>query len=282
MQELLDLAAGRVDRLTDLYASKMVSTTEVDTLKQELALRRIELARQQSLVESQPQRLAGAQAAVDSAKAALAEQGMRLAASVLRAPFDGRITSVDVSDGDRVQPGRILIALYDLQKLRVRARLPSRLAPELKLLLSEGTQVTARIEGSEQVATLKQLSSEVEKGSSGINALLELPANSSLEVGRTVEITLQMPALHAVVSLPRQSIYEENFVYVVEKQRLKRVPVDVLGSRKNESGDLELLVNTSQLHAGTEIMISDLPEAREGLLVEASRRGLAGTDAWIM
>lgn len=92
MQALPELAASRVTRLTDLYARRLVSTTEVDALRQEVALRTMELSRQQALVQRQPQRLAGARAAVQSAAAALSEQQIRLERSILRAPFDGRIT----------------------------------------------------------------------------------------------------------------------------------------------------------------------------------------------
>ncbi|WP_117315803.1 efflux RND transporter periplasmic adaptor subunit, partial [Chromatocurvus halotolerans] len=225
MQELQELAERRVNRLRELYARQLVSTTEVDTLKQEVSIRRIELSRQQALVERQPQRLAAARAAVDSARAALDEQQLRLERSVLRAPFDGRVTLVNASEGDRVTPGKVLVALYDLEKLRVRARLPSALVPRLKSHVASGTRISAAIAGRLDMAELDQLSSEIESGSSGIDAFFRLPTGSSLEIGRTVDLVLQLPPVDNVVAVPQQSLHRNRYIYVVENQRLRAVAV---------------------------------------------------------
>lgn len=270
MQELQELAERRVNRLTELYARQLVSTTEVDTLKQEVSIRRIELSRQQALVERQPQRLAAARAAVDSARAALDEQQLRLERSVLRAPFDGRVTLVDASEGDRVTPGRVLVALYDLEKLRVRARLPSMLVSELKSHLASGAPVSAGISGSVDPAHLDKLSSEIESGSSGIDAFFRLPTDSSLEIGRTVDLLLQMPPIDNVVAVPQQSLHRKRYIYIVENQRLRAIPVATHGTRDNGRGGVEILVSAPELREGAEVLISDMPEAREGLLVKAT------------
>lgn len=271
MQQLHELAEVRVTRLTDLYARQLVSTTEVDMLKQEVALRRIELSRQQARVQQQPQRLAGARAAVDSATAARDEQRMRLERSILRAPFDGRVTLVDASEGDRVSPGKILVALYDIETLRVRARLPSSLAAELQPYIANGAVVSAGISGSSDRAELDQLSSEIEAGSSGIDAFLKLPTDSYLEIGRTVNLTLKMPAMDNVVAVPQQSLHNSQYIYIVENRRLRAIPVTSHGNREDGQGGMEVLVSAPELRDGLEILISDMPEAREGLLVEATQ-----------
>ncbi|MEQ8514242.1 MAG: HlyD family efflux transporter periplasmic adaptor subunit [Chromatocurvus sp.] len=271
MQALQELAESRVTRLTDLYARRLVSTTEVDALRQEVALRTIELSRQQALVQRQPQRLAGARAAVQSAAAALAEQQIRLERSILRAPFDGRITRVSASEGDRVQPGKILVALYDSAGLRLRARLPSTLAAELRSLHAAGTHITATIAGHRDIATLANLSGEIEAGSSGVDAFFDLPSDSALEIGRTVEITLKMPAVEDVAALPQQSLHDSRLVYAVEDGRLQAIPVTTHGTRRNSLGGLDVLVSSPALRDGAEVLISDMPQARQGLLVNATR-----------
>lgn len=112
LKELQALAEHRVTRLVDLYSKQLISTAEVDTLKQDVAQRAIELSRHQALVDSQPQRLERARAELRNAEAAAAEQKLRVDQSVIRAPFTGRITRLDVSEGNRVQPGQRLVALY--------------------------------------------------------------------------------------------------------------------------------------------------------------------------
>lgn len=278
MQELQELAERRVTRLTGLYSRKLVSTTEVDTLRQDLALRTIELSRQQALVERQPQRLATARAAVQSARAALDEQQLQIERCIVRAPFDGRITLVDASEGDRVQPGKVIVALFDSSSLRLRARLPSTLASDLRSHLDAGARIDATIAGTPGAGTLANLSSEIEAGSSGVDALLHLPADSPLEIGRTVEVTLQLPAVDGLASLPQQSLHDNRVVYVVESGRLQAIPVTPHGTRHNPLGGLDVLVSSPALRDGAEVLISDMPEAREGLLVDATRPEPARSD----
>lgn len=271
LQELQSLAQRRVNRLTDLYARKLVSTTEVDTLRQDVALRTIELSRQQALVQRQPQRLASARAAVRSAQAALDEQQIRLERSTLRAPFDGRITQMDISEGDRVQPGKTLVALYDSATLRIRARLPSTLAARIRPLLAADTGIEAVVSGSRGTAMLTNLSSEIEAGSSGVDAFFELPEHSPLEIGRTVDITVTMPPLDGVAAVPQQSLHDNRHVYVVSGDRLQAIPVVTHGTRRNPQGGQDVLVSSQTLQDGAEVLVSDMPQAREGLLVRATR-----------
>ncbi len=271
MQELHALAERRVNRLTELYARQLVSTTEIDGLKQDVSMRRIDYSRQQALVKRQPQRLAAARAAVDSAMAALDEQQLRLERSVLKAPFDGRVTRVDASEGERVTPGKMLVALYDVNTLRVRARLPSNLVSALKSQLANGHQISAEITGSPTMAALDQLSTEIEPGSSGIDALFKLPINSPLEIGRTVDLILHMPAIDQVVAVPQQSLHRNGYIYIVENQRLRSIPVVTHGTRDNGRDGLEVLVSSPELKEGVEVLISDMPEAKDGLLVEVAR-----------
>jgi RND family efflux transporter MFP subunit len=57
-----------------------------------------------------------AQALLDSANATLAAQ------STLVAPFDGLVVSVDVSPGETVVPGRVIITMGDLSRLQVETK----------------------------------------------------------------------------------------------------------------------------------------------------------------
>lgn len=278
LQELQELAERRVARLTELYARQLVSTNDVDTLRQDAALRAIELSRQAALVERQPQRRAAAEAAVRSAQAELDEQAVYLERTVLRAPFAGRITRVDTAQGDRVQPGKTLVSLYDSTSLRIRARLPSAVAAELRSLVAEDSTISATIAGTGLRAELRQLSSEIEAGSSGVDALFDLPPDSRLEIGRAVDITLQMPAVDGVALVPQQSLHNNRVVYLVENQRLRAIPVTTHGTRRNERGELDVLVSAGALHDGAEILSSDMPQARQGLLVEATARGTTVPD----
>jgi multidrug resistance efflux pump len=68
-----------------------------------------------------------AQALLDSAHAILAAQ------STLVAPFDGTITSVDISLGETVVPGRVVITLGDLSRFQVETKDLGVMYPVFKL-----------------------------------------------------------------------------------------------------------------------------------------------------
>lgn len=68
---------------------------------------------------ARPETLAVAQAAVTEAEAALQSAQAELAATGLHAPFAGTITALDVSQGEMVLPGQVVLVLADLDSLRV-------------------------------------------------------------------------------------------------------------------------------------------------------------------
>jgi multidrug efflux pump subunit AcrA (membrane-fusion protein) len=66
-----------------------------------------------------PEQLAAAQAAVDQAQAALDAALAALDQAILRALFDGTVAALDVSPGETVLPGQIVVALADLDHLQL-------------------------------------------------------------------------------------------------------------------------------------------------------------------
>lgn len=82
-----------------------------------------------------------AQALLDSAHATLAAQ------STLVAPFDGTIVSVDISSGETVVPGRVVITMGDLSRFQVQTKdLSERDIPRVQI----GQNASVFIEALEQ------------------------------------------------------------------------------------------------------------------------------------
>jgi RND family efflux transporter MFP subunit len=98
-----------------------------------------------------------AQALLDSAKATLAAQ------STVVAPFDGTIVSADISIGETVVPGRVVITLGDLSRFQVETKdLSERDVPRVQI----GQNVNVFIEALNQdfsgkVADISRVSSAV-------------------------------------------------------------------------------------------------------------------------
>ena len=68
---------------------------------------------------ARPSEIQAAQAGVARAKANLSSAQLALEQAVLRAPFDGTVTSVDVEPGDLVSAGQVVVTLADLSQWQV-------------------------------------------------------------------------------------------------------------------------------------------------------------------
>ncbi len=98
-----------------------------------------------------------AQALLDSAKATLAAQ------SSLVAPFDGTIVSVDISSGETVVPGGVVITMGDLSRFQVETKdLSERDVPRVQVGQSAGVFIKAlNQEFSGKVTDISRVSSTV-------------------------------------------------------------------------------------------------------------------------
>jgi multidrug efflux pump subunit AcrA (membrane-fusion protein) len=270
MRELHQLTLAKRDRLSKLQQKNLVARDLLDDTGAAVARQAIELAQQQLKVDNHPQRLATAQVTLERAQALLAEQELRVARTTVVAPFRGKVSSVSVSPGDRVGDGNVLLAIYDTQALQVRVTIPSASIEAIKLALASGDTVVARYgENQSQLLQLGQLAAAVDSGRAGVDALFEVSANGDmLELGRALDVTVVLPALQQVTSIPVQSLYGNNRVYTVVDGRLQGVEVQTLGQRRDTDGQLQLLVRATDASLGDEMLTTSLPQASTGLRVK--------------
>ncbi|MFV0476443.1 MAG: efflux RND transporter periplasmic adaptor subunit [Parahaliea sp.] len=278
MQQLFELTSARAERLQQLIQRQLIATEQLENTLQDVARQGIELARQQALTDSYAQRLASAQASVDSALSAVAEQQLRLERTRIYSPFDGRVSQLHTAPGDRVSHGSPLLEVYDSATLQIRAALPTHQVNTLKQALAMGQPVRAYLPAVSMQVNLSELAAAVDTGRAGIDGLFQLPANNQLEPGRTLQLQLQLPAIDQVIALPPQSLYDNKQIFIVEEERLRAVPVTLVGQR-SDSGQLEMIVQTSELNHGAHILASSLPQASNGLRVSMSTPGAPKTKA---
>ena len=269
MRELHQLTLAKRDRLRKLQQKNLVARDLLDDTGAAVARQAIELAEQQLKVDNHPQRLAIAQVTLERAQALLAEQELRVARTTVVAPFRGKVSSVSVSPGDRVGDGNVLLAIYDTQALQVRVTIPNASIEAIKLALASGDTVVARYgEDQSRLLQLGQLAAAVDSGRAGVDALFEVSANGDmLELGRALDVTVVLPALQQVTSIPVQSLYGNNRVYTVVDGRLQGVEVQTLGQRRDADGQLQLLVRATDASLGDEMLTTSLPQASTGLRV---------------
>ena len=159
-------------------------------------------------------------------------------------PFEGRITEVFVSPGDRVRPGDRLLAMFDTGTLELRAQIPIRRLPVVRAALERGETLDARavVDGREIRAVLHRLTAQVDPGSGGADGLFRVTeGNAWLQIGRTVEIILDLPPIHDAVAVPREALYGTDRVFVLDGERMKGVEVERVGEIHAGDGDGRLI-----------------------------------------
>jgi RND family efflux transporter MFP subunit len=276
MRELNQLTRSKAERLRKLNSRNLIATEQLENTLQEVARQGIELSRQQALVDKHPHRLAMAEAGVSRARAQWRDQQIMLERTAITAPFDGRVSALAVSPGDRVRPGEVLISLYDTGALQVRVPIPSGSAGLLKQALARGETITAVLGDSGIPAQLQQLAGEVRSGSSGIDGIFRVMDDSgALELGRAVDVSIALPPVDNAIALPLHSLYGNRRIYLVEGQRLVGREVVALGQRLSAGGELQVLVSADGLDPGTEILSTNLPRATTGLRVQVLNSAVA-------
>ena len=80
---------------------------------------------------------------------------------------------------------------------------------------------------------------------------------------------MQLPKVKQVVAIPNLALYGQNRVYRIVDSRLQAVSVDRIGDITDAQGQSLTLVRSADLQNDDLLLITQLPNAISGLLVEA-------------
>ena len=124
-RELASLADAEVERLVQLKKQNLSADTALNAARSELGRRQLLVTARQFEVDSYPTQSRILQARHDRNQAKLAETRLAMERSDLHAPFAAIVSEVSVAAGDRVSLGQILVSLFPLDTLEIRAHLPT-------------------------------------------------------------------------------------------------------------------------------------------------------------
>jgi len=270
-QELNDISQSKLGRSLDLNAKRMISDALLDVARTEASQVNITLQQHLSQVANYPNRIAQQQASVDESAARLERAKLDLQQTQIRAPFSGRVIQSSVSKGDRVLAGATLIEIADYSGLEIRASVPSEIAFRLNqvMLQSQDVHASASVDGSKLDFILDRLSGDVKSGQSGIDVFFKSSRGETLDIGRVLNLTVDMPVEQGVLSMPVYSLYENQTIYRIDEQRLQAVRYETIGDYVTADNELRTLIRSNDIDAGDQLLASQLPRAITGLLVEA-------------
>lgn len=283
-QELLTISEQRATRAEELFADGLLSKADRETAaenlaRQQLALNQAELAYEENTVKllELDARIARITAQRDAAQ-------IDLERTRITAPFDGVISDLQVSEGDRVRIGDPLMRLQNPAAIEIRAQLPARIARSINQSLQEGAVISASIEAGfddddrQLPGRLLRVSGQTSAGSGGVDSFIAVsggvdPGLTGLRLGSTVRVLLQLPEENNVIVVPAEAIYGNDRLYKLDGDRMLMVDIERVGERALDDGRTEVLVRTPQLARKEKIIVTKLANAADGLLVAPSLPG---------
>ncbi len=271
-QNLYSLAAKTVSRYQDLVKRKVGSEDQLDNARRSYQQQALSLNNRKQAITSFPAQLAQLEAEKSRISSLLATAKLDLERTQIVAPYDARVASIAIASGDRVRSGDPLLSLYNPKTLQVRSQIPSRILPQIRQGLSgeQGLMAQANIDATPVTLRLSRLASEVDKGKSGVDALFEIEDGKiAPEPGRTLSLTLTLPAQDNIIAIPPLALYGTDRVYRVNDGKLEAVTVNRVGDTRATNNQPWVLVTSEQLSEDDKIITTQLPNAITGLPVKA-------------
>ena len=195
----------------------------------------------------------------------------------LFAPFDGVINDVQATLGKQVSTFNDKIGeIIDIKNMEVRFSISK--AQYGRLLEDESEIVGRAIEMKWAVgqrdlifdASISRVGAEITSNTGGVNifANIELDNDQETPLRPGAFVRLRMPdkTYESVISIPETAVYEDEYVYIIKDQRLKKAEIVISGYDQSN-----VLIQPSEelmIQNGDLIVANQLREAGEGVKVD--------------
>ncbi|AXC10411.1 putative RND efflux membrane fusion protein [Acidisarcina polymorpha] len=229
-----DQAEKQLATLKKLVAQGSASPNEVAAAQQRLdqANASLHILSQRSQAPYSPLDLERAKAALADAQSAYDAAQQTLAQTTVRAPFAGTVYSLPVSATEFVQQGDRLLEVADLTKVQVRAYFDEPEIGQLAVGLPIKIVWDALPGRSWQGHISRVPSTVITYTTRHVGAAIVTVDNADgrLLPDTNVTVTVTTGSISGVLEIPREALHSgegRDFVYVLDGEKLRRVPVKV-------------------------------------------------------
>ena len=272
-QALLKLMQTSVKRFRKLLKRKLSSQATLDEAQQAVERQMLTIINRRLEIKNHKPRLNQLKAKRSRATAQRDIARLELARTKIKAPFTGVIAKVTVAVGDRVRSGDSLLSIYDNSALEIRAQIPSRHQNTILKALAKGYKLQAHSKSIQ--LQLDRVSGEINLDSGGIDGLFRIKKKGQLlhllRLGEFITLQLSLPRQSRLVALPFEAVYGINRIYKLVDGRMKAVIIERIGERSTTKGYSEILVRSPKLKKNDQVIITQLPNAMDGLKVQVSQ-----------
>lgn len=272
-QELLELTETRQVRAEELSGEGLLSQADLDTAAENLKRQQLAVNQAQLTVEEVEIQLTELSAQASRARAVRDRARIDLERTEVRAPFDGVVSELDVSQGDRVRADDSLLRLQNPASIEVRTQIPARYAESVTQGLAAGEPLSALVQAGDQSirGELVRISGQTREASGGVDSFVRFATPPrALRLGSTVRVYLDLPPEEDVIALPAEALYGRNQLYKLVDNRMQMVEVERVGERALPVAGTEVLVRSPELSDTDRIVVTKLSNAADGLLTQPS------------
>ncbi len=255
---LLEVITAPDARMQYLQAQSAVDYARREYQRQQNLLQ--EQLATKSQVDMAKKNLHDARAALE----ALRQRGLDVASETLRAPMDGIVTRLDVSQGQRVQADTTAMLIAAEEKLIARLGVE----PEDLGRVSPGTRVTISSVFGPAVkveSQVREVHAMIDPATHLVEVLVPIPAAQvdRLVLGSRVLGRVRLASRQAL-TVPRSALLgqaSETHLYTLVKGHARRVPVRA-GVRSGDSVEV-----SGDLREGDQVVVSGNYQLRDGMAV---------------
>jgi len=274
--ELLRLVERDAERALNLQRDGVLSQANVDTVTENLKRAELSLNARELAIDESGIRLSQLAAQQMRATAVRDQAALDLERMQVRAPFDGLVSGLTVSQGDRAQAGAVLMRVHNPESIELRVQIPTRLAFRVRDALAAGVNLPAQVEleRSFYPARLERVSGQVRQGAGTVETFLALDAVpvGVAGLGATVRVVLSLPPEPDAIAVPAEALYGRDRLFKLVDGRMRSVIVERVGERALPDGRSEVLVRSSDLKPADQIIVTKLSTATDGLLVRVPEK----------
>lgn len=269
---LLKLSQAGVHRATQMKEKNLGSAAALDEALENVQRQSLAVINRKLQMDDHKARLQQLRARLNRASADNELALLDLERSQVHAPFPGYVAEVNVASGDQVDVGQLLLRLYPLDGLEVRAKIPAPYQGEFQTAIAEQfhLEARARIAGVALILELDRLSGMAD--SRGIDALFRIREGSDkLRLGSSLSLHLQRLPRPNAVAIPYSAVYGSSRVYKFVEGRMQGLDVIKVGDYIDAAGSTYLLVTSPMLKRNDRIIVTHLPNAMTGLRVTINK-----------
>jgi RND family efflux transporter MFP subunit len=255
LETQLEVRTRMYNRALTLFEKSVGSQAEIDA--------------SQLAVSSAANELGQAKARLAQLRVAARRHQKDMDDAVLKAPFDGTLSAVDLALGNKVNNSHLVAHLTDLSRLEVSFVVPVRIYQNINALIGSNVQLrwtSGNAASAEVSAVISRSEIIVDRSEGGGRLYAELPADAARNIppGAFVEVLYIGESFADVIAVPEEALFGSDTVYVIKDGRARKRLIEVL----HRSPGTVLI--TGNVQDGEQIVATRLPGIGDGIRVRVT------------